>query len=253
MMKQTLSGMVSVTFRRLSVDEVIAATKKAGLAGIEWGGDIHVPHGDIDRARYTAEKMAEAGLTTFSYGSYYYAGAGKEFDTVLATAQALGAPNIRIWAGPKGSADTDEALRAAVIADIQRCADLAAEKNITISFECHGGTLTDHPDSAVRMMEEIDRPNAYLYWQPNQFKDLEYNIAGLTKMLPYVSHIHVFTWNADVWLPLVEGRERWQAFFSILAADQRDHGLFLEFTPGHAVDSFLADANVLLNWIEEYK
>ena len=36
MMKQTLSGMVSVTFRRLSVDEVIAATKKAGLAGIEW-------------------------------------------------------------------------------------------------------------------------------------------------------------------------------------------------------------------------
>jgi len=251
MLKQSLCGMVSVTFRRYSVDEVIQATKKAGLAGIEWGGDIHVPHGDLERARYTAERMAEAGLTSFSYGSYYRAAASRDFEAVLETAVALGAPNIRIWAGPKGSTDTDEALRAAVVTDVQRCADLAAEKKLTISFECHGGTLTDCPDSAVRLMEEIHRPNVVHYWQPNQFKDLEYNIAGLKKMLPYVTSVHVFTWNGGTKLPLIDGEERWRAFLDILASDGREHGLYLEFSPDDTEETFASDAETLINWVKE--
>ena len=49
-----------------------------------------------------------AGLTVAAYGSYYKAGhseaAGLPFPQVLDTALALGAPVIRVWAGPAGSA-----------------------------------------------------------------------------------------------------------------------------------------------------
>ena len=67
------TGMASVTFRQFDVDEVIRRTKEAGLMAIEWGGDVHVPHGDLDKARYTADKMRENGLEIASYGSYYRA------------------------------------------------------------------------------------------------------------------------------------------------------------------------------------
>ncbi|MET0262082.1 MAG: sugar phosphate isomerase/epimerase, partial [Rariglobus sp.] len=67
-------GLVSVTFRKLSPNEVAGLVKKAGLKGIEWGGDIHVPHGDLARAREVRELTLEHGLKTAAYGSYYRAG-----------------------------------------------------------------------------------------------------------------------------------------------------------------------------------
>ncbi|MDD5482315.1 MAG: hypothetical protein PHP98_01495 [Kiritimatiellae bacterium] len=46
-----ISGLTSVTFRKLSCRKVAALVKKAGLAAIEWGGEVHVPHGDIARGK----------------------------------------------------------------------------------------------------------------------------------------------------------------------------------------------------------
>ncbi|MNI10046.1 hypothetical protein D3C73_631400 [compost metagenome] len=49
------TGLVSVTFRRLSVEEIVMMVQKAGLQDIEWGGDIHVPHGNFQRAHEVAK------------------------------------------------------------------------------------------------------------------------------------------------------------------------------------------------------
>ena len=38
-------GLCSITFRDLAVDDVVALAAEAGLAGIEWGADRHVPPG----------------------------------------------------------------------------------------------------------------------------------------------------------------------------------------------------------------
>ena len=38
-------GLVSVTFRKLSPEEIVQLVVSSGLKGIEWGGDIHLPHG----------------------------------------------------------------------------------------------------------------------------------------------------------------------------------------------------------------
>ena len=93
------TGLTSVTFRQKSPEEIIALAKEAGLTGIEWGGDIHVPAGDTKTASEIGRKTREAGLAVLSYGSYYRGDEGEDFAPVLASAKALGAPVIRIWAG----------------------------------------------------------------------------------------------------------------------------------------------------------
>ena len=45
------TGLVSVTFRDKTPEEIISTVKQCGLEGIEWGGDVHVLPGDVSRAR----------------------------------------------------------------------------------------------------------------------------------------------------------------------------------------------------------
>jgi len=104
-------GLVSVTFRKLSPQEIISLMKKTSLKAIEWGGDIHVPHGDTNKAKQVAALTEDAGLDCVAYGSYYRAGVSEEeglsFNAVVDSALALKAPTVRIWIGKKGSADAE--------------------------------------------------------------------------------------------------------------------------------------------------
>ena len=68
------TGLVSVSFRPLSPAEVIAAAKSAGLDRIEWGGDIHAPHGDREQAKAVAALQKKEGVCCCSYGSYFRLG-----------------------------------------------------------------------------------------------------------------------------------------------------------------------------------
>lgn len=239
--------MVSVTFRSYNIDEVIAAVVRAGLEGIEWGGDIHIPHGDIKKAVYASEACSAAGLKIFSYGSYYRSGQRQDFTPILETAVSLGAPNIRLWAGVKGSTDSINEY-ADIISDIQYCADRAAVFGMTIAFEYHSGTLTDNPDSAIELIMKANRKNIFLYWQPDQFKSHEYNICALKKVLPYLSNVHVFTWNNNAKYPLSEGYSMWMNYIDIIKSDMNQHGLFLEFSPDNTESAFLSDAETLKVW-----
>ena len=90
-----LPGLVSITFRQLSVAEIIALVTQAGLAAVEWGGDVHAPHGDEAQAQDISRMGADAGLHVAAYGSYYRVGHPETgpFEAVLASAVALGAPH----------------------------------------------------------------------------------------------------------------------------------------------------------------
>ncbi len=68
-MAQLRSGLVSVTFRQLTPSAIITLVTRAGLDGIEWGGDVHVPHGDLVRARQVRQQTIQAGLQSAAYGS----------------------------------------------------------------------------------------------------------------------------------------------------------------------------------------
>ena len=108
-------GLCTVTFRQLSPEDIVALSAECGIVGIEWAGDVHVPAGQIDVARHVRSLTEEAGLSVVSYGSYIAPPSDDEraFATVLETAQALGAPNIRIWPGTRESGLGDLLLRRA--------------------------------------------------------------------------------------------------------------------------------------------
>ena len=48
-------GLTSVTFRQLSVGEIIALARETGCTGIEWGSDVHIKPKQLDQAGQAAE------------------------------------------------------------------------------------------------------------------------------------------------------------------------------------------------------
>ena len=78
-------GLVSVTFKHRPCEDVIHYAHKAHLKSIEWHGQNHVPHGDLETARLIGQSTRAAGLAVAAYGSYYVLGQsedmGLSFDT----------------------------------------------------------------------------------------------------------------------------------------------------------------------------
>ncbi|MCC6580733.1 MAG: TIM barrel protein, partial [Phycisphaeraceae bacterium] len=181
-------GLVSITFRKLTPREIIDLVVGAGLRGIEWGGDIHVPHGDTARAADVGRLTREAGLTVAAYGSYYKVGrseaAGLSFARVPASAVALGAPLIRVWAGDRGPADTDASAREAITADARRIAVMAQGAGLPIAFEFHGGSLTETAESAAQLVRDVGLPNVSTLWQTPVGMDDAGCVASLAQALP---------------------------------------------------------------------
>ena len=248
-------GLVSITFRALSPAEIVALVRQAGLRGIEWGGDIHVPHGNVGRAREVRELTQEAGLTVAAYGSYYRAAAseaaGLPFGGVLDSAIELGAPVIRVWAGTAGSAAASPELRAQVVADLRRIAALAATARVGVSLEFHNGTLTDTAPSTLRLLAEVDHPNLSTYWQPPLEQDTAAGLKDLRSLLPRLTHVHVYHWRpaSTDRLPLADGAERWRNFLDLALTAPGDRYAMLEFVEGDAPANFLRDAATLKSWL----
>jgi len=250
------TGLVSITFRNQSPEDLIDLVVKAGQEGIEWGGDVHVPHGDTARAGEVGERTRDAGLSVAAYGSYYRAAEtadNPEFEAVLDSALALGAPTIRVWAGKRGSADADGAYRKAVKDDLARICALAEEENIRVALEYHGNTLTDHPDSVRDLMESLHIPNLDSLWQPPNGQTFEGCLSSLEDILPRVSNVHVFHWGKG-WgdrFELKEGAERWHAYLSRLASPGLSRWALLEFVKGDDPEQYLRDAETLNAWVHD--
>jgi 3-dehydroshikimate dehydratase len=242
-------GLTSVTFRKLAVPEIVALAGQARLKGIEWGGDVHVPHGDLAAARSAKAQTIDAGLAVSSYGSYFRAGDGDtSYEPVLETARALGAPVIRVWAGRKGSDAADAAYRAAVVKDLQRIGELSASAGIRVACEYHGGSLTDSTDATMKLMAAVGHPNVGMYWQPKPELGVEYGLKGIVALAPHLVNVHVFHWTQDGRQPLADGASDWALYLEAIKATGREHWLLLEFTRGDAPVNFLADARALMNW-----
>ena len=242
------TGIVSVTFRKLMPREIIDLTVKAGLDGIEWGGDIHVPHGDIKKAKEVCKMTKEAGLKTASYGSYYRVGTHKEeipFEKVLDSAIALESPMIRVWAGNIGAQKADEKWWEKVVDDTLRIADTAKKAGKMISFEYHRNTLTDTYSSAVKLMNMIDKEKVRVYWQPSTDLDTDGNICALENISSWLSNIHAFYWDKDGRQPLIKGKDVWDKYIEVIEGINGDRYCLLEFVKDDSTEQFLEDAGTL--------
>jgi 3-dehydroshikimate dehydratase len=252
-----IPGLVSITFRELTPAQIIALAAEAGLRSIEWGGDVHVPHGDLTAAQRVAGLTGDAGLEVSAYGSYYRAAGqqstGVDFESVCKTAVAVGAPIIRVWAGAVGSSQADLAVRRAVREDLQNACDKAATDGIEVSLEFHGGTLADTSEAAIRLVDEVARPNLSTYWQPPNGVETAECVRGLQSMLRHVRNVHVFHWWPDHEhrLPLQTGADRWREYFRILAQDPGRRHASLEFVRNGEIDQFKKDALTLHELLDQ--
>jgi hypothetical protein len=237
-----LPGLVSVTFRQLTPAEIVTLAVAHGMAAIEWGGDVHVPTGELGTAREVAARCADAGVAVEAYGSYYRA-AG-DFRPVLETALALGASRIRVWAGQRGS--STETDRPAVVDGLKKAAELAAAEGVELAVEYHADTLTDTLPSALDLFREV--PALKPYWQPPIGSSLQDALAALPALEPVAAH--VFSWDdTGRRLPLVARADLWEPVLARLAALPGTRYALLEFVRDDDPRAFAEDAAVLREWL----
>jgi sugar phosphate isomerase/epimerase len=245
-------GLCSVTFRSLTPAEVIEAAVAAGIEGVEWGGDVHVPPGQDSVAADVRRRCDDAGLACPSYGSYLAAGKSSPERTapVLATAVALGAGNVRVWCPFGARPGSDPGLFRAAAADLATWATLAADHGLTVSTEFHVDTFTETAQGTLDLLDAAGRPdNLFTYWQPVEGRPHHEEAAAVR---PDVSHVHVFHWAAGGERRALGDGAAWPGLLRELGQPTRfagDRFAFLEFVRDDAPEQLLADAVTLRTWL----
>lgn len=245
-------GLCSVTFRGLRPAEVIDVAGDAGLRHIEWGADVHVKPGDTAAGEQAARRCADLGIGIPSYGTYLTAGkleTGEEkAGTVAAnldSAEALGAPNIRVWAVGDTAAE-----------ELATICSAAVGRGIGVSVEYHPGTVTETARGALDLLDAVGADNLFTYWQPDPELEADDQLHDLASVAHHLSHVHVFSWKADrTRLGLDAGADLWPAAFALLGERRLPEPpggtrvALLEFVRDDDPARLAADADVLLRWL----
>lgn len=242
-------GLTSISFRQLSYSEVICAARSAGLSVIEWGSDVHAPRDDKQRLNEIAAADKAAGIECSSYGTYFKLGVDKveELYEYIEAAKILGTNILRIWCGQKNYTDMTEDERLSMIEEGRKAAKIAEECSAILCMECHNNTYTNCPEGALRLMKEVDSPAFRMYWQPNQNKDLEYNLEYARAIHPYTYNLHVFYWIERDKRPLIEGAQYWKEYLKLFPEDR---ALLFEFMPDGKPETLITEAQALRKIVE---
>ena len=259
-MSSLVPGLCSVTLRAAPIDAVARLVAECGLAGIEWGADVHVPPGDRAAAARARDATVAADAIVASYGSYLFAAgppAEGEADAVLATAVALGAPNVRVWAG--FGVEPGSSAYEGVVEGLQQFCAAAAACSVTVGLEYHGGTPTATVAGTTALLDAVGAPNLFTYWQPPYWRGPTASgsdAAEVADLGPRLSHLHVYEWaSAEDRRPLADGDARWaavlQAAHAVAGDWSGDRYAFLEFVPDDDVGALRRDAAVLRGWLDE--
>ena len=237
-------GLCSISFRRNSACEILQAMKEAGLSFIEWGSDVHMPQSDIENAKKIAVIQERYSIKCSSYGTYYKIGANQVSEVLdyIKVAKILGTNVLRLWCGTKNSEDYSPEEKIALFNECKALSKIAEENSVTFSMECHGGTFTNRPEAALELMETVNSMHFRMYWQPDQFRTVQENIAGAKALAPYTVNIHVFNWKGYERFPLCKGIEIWRQY---LANFKGEHTLLLEFMPDNKLETLSDEAATL--------
>lgn len=246
-----MTGLCSVTFRHLNVDQIIEFALKANLNRIEWGADIHVPSGEYDTAKEVCEKMEKANLTTTAYGSYYKLGEHEEyyalFSSLVETALILKAPRIRIWAGSMASSKVSPSRCDEMVDELKEICEMAEKKGLSVALEFHRNSLNDNAQSCINIIKKAKCPNLTTYWQITPSLEHQKRVEELKAIKHNVSCIHVFYWGENnIRFPLKDADKMWQEYKEIVKDKEIDY--LLEFVKDDMVEQGIKDAKYL-NWL----
>ncbi len=234
-------GLVSVSFRDYSPEEILAAMKENGLRYIEWGSDIHAP---TCKAQEIALLQKQYGIKCCSYGTYFRLGVTpiSELPSYIEAAKILGTDILRLWCGDKNSEDYTEMEKRELFTACKAAAKIAEAECVTLCMECHSKTYTNEKEAALELMQTVNSPNFKMYWQPNQSKSEEENIEYAKQISDSTVNIHVFNWKGKEKYSLKDATDIWKTYLSCF--DNRKN-LLLEFMPDDKIESLKREAEAL--------
>lgn len=234
-------GLVSVSFREHTPDEILTAMQACGLSCIEWGSDVHCPPEAAEKIAALQEKY---GVSCCSYGTYFRLGvtAMEELPDYIAAAKILGTNILRLWCGNKNSQDYTEGEKAALFAACRQAAAIAENSGVILCMECHSNTYTNTKEAALELMQMVDSECFRMYWQPNQYRSDAENMEYARLLAPYIVHLHIFNWKGKEKNPLREAKDIWRAYLSCFAEGKT---LLLEFMPDGNIESLRRETAAL--------
>lgn len=240
-------GLCSISFRENTPEEILHAMKPAGLSVIEWGSDVHCPP---EKAGEIAALQKQYGITCSSYGTYFRLGVTPicELKEYINAAKTLGTDILRLWCGDKDSQDYTESERMALFAACKAAAEIAETEGVTLCMECHNKTYTNTKESALELMQAVASKHFCMYWQPNQFRSEEENLACAKAIAPYTVNIHVFNWKEQEKYPLRKAKGIWREYLSCFEGGRN---LLLEFMPDDKPESLKCEAEALKEIVNE--
>ncbi len=244
------AGFVSVSFRPNSVEEIIEAAKGANLDVIEWGGDVHSPAGDVETAKRIKTLSDASGIKLLTYGSYFRIGVNPsaDFAGVIESAVALGVDIIRVWGYKRTFTEYSSEEWQTVVNEGRAVAKMAEAAGMKVCLECHNGTVTENYECALKYIEAVGNPALRMYWQYNEKRDFEYNIASAHAIAPYAECIHVFNHDENgAKASLSEGLEKWRKYLEIFVNEsaKKEMPILLEFMPDGKIETLKKEGAAL--------
>jgi sugar phosphate isomerase/epimerase len=254
-------GLCSITFRTRSANEVLDIAARSGVEGIEWGADAHVAPGDLATAERIAARSRDVGIEVASYGSYLGftppdGDDGAKTAAVLDSAEALGAPMVRIWTELGVSPDAAPDDRRRVTHRTAGFVDAVAARGLVAALEFHPFTLTETAASANRLLDDLARSNLRTHWQPDPALAAADAVDELAAVTGRLAHLHVFSWGPDGIAdrrPLADGAAVWAPALALAERDGaplagRRYAL-CEYVRGDEPDQLVADVHTLRRWL----
>lgn len=238
------TGLVSISFRELSPEEVVQEMVKCGLKYVEWGSDVHAPCTDTERLEQIVALQKQYGITCCSYGTYFRLGFTpiEELPDYIRAAKLLGTKTLRLWAGKKRADVMTPEERDAFFDVCRQAAKIAEDAGVVLCMECHRNSYTETKDGALELMQAVNSPAFRMYWQLNQMLPFEENMEYIQALLPYIDNLHVFYMKEQTRYPLRTGEEEWKTYLRQFTGDR---AALLEGMPDRRIESLPAEAESL--------
>ncbi len=204
----------------------LLAIKEIGYEGTEfWQQFLDVVNMDA-----LQDVVEESRLTVAQICPYFnWTGTERQWEESMETARRfvdyslkLGKPFIRVFTGGLGSDQATAEHWKACARGLREACDMAACEGIGLNLETHRGKLHDSPESTLRLISDVHRPNLAVNFQPmHGFDPLE----SLKLLYPHVRHVHVGNRKEGRPSQLADGDTSWPELVAELK--RRGYGGFL--------------------------
>ena len=242
-------GIVSVSFREHTPEQIIKAAKEAGLSCVEWGSDIHAPRNNPEALQEIVKLQDEYKVSCSSYGTYFRLGMSDiNEQEYIDAAKSLGTDILRVWCGDKAYQSYSQEEKELFLAECKKASQIAKENGVILCMECHHGTFTDTKEGMKDLMETVNSEHFLMFWQPNQYVSNDTNCEYAQAVTQYCKAIHVFNWEGTNKLPLSQGENLWKKYLGILKDTDT---LLLEFMPDDKIESLKNEASALIKITKE--